>query len=354
MIEPNTYPTLKPWAINMLLEWHRNDPVSNKEKDRNEAVFLIQNNRNPFIDFPELVEHIWGNKMNENFKIDIQTYNPVLITPTNDTKLDFGTSVKGTSKIMDLFVKGNNLRGENLSALLYGTNSGQFSISASSIPYLVANSSEGYCLKVTYSPKEVSNSHIANILIQGGDMTGTVLVNIFGKSIDPSMASPPIALQASNISSTGFRANWQATENTGYSIEVRLLENNDTQLIYDDDYIETTYCNISGLQAGKTYNYIVRKWINDYFSEPSNVITVNTTTSIKNFTKNNDLTFYIYKRSIFFNNKSDKSYDIEIYDIMSRLIEKKRLSFGETIVKMPYSGVFIINFGGSIEKVVVE
>jgi len=48
------------WALNMLLEWHANDPVSQKEIDRNDAVYSIQGNRNPFIDHPEYVNEIWG------------------------------------------------------------------------------------------------------------------------------------------------------------------------------------------------------------------------------------------------------------------------------------------------------
>ncbi|MEZ4755535.1 MAG: endonuclease [Flavobacteriales bacterium] len=49
-----------PWAENMLLEWHAADPVSPKEVARNNAVFNIQGNRNPFIDQPEWVSSIWG------------------------------------------------------------------------------------------------------------------------------------------------------------------------------------------------------------------------------------------------------------------------------------------------------
>ena len=52
--------SLKPWALNMLIRWHNEDPVSQKEIDRNNAVYALQNNRNPFIDFPELVGKIWG------------------------------------------------------------------------------------------------------------------------------------------------------------------------------------------------------------------------------------------------------------------------------------------------------
>lgn len=53
--------SLKPWALKMLIRWHNEDPVSQKEIDRNNAVYHIQGNRNPFIDFPELVEKIYGN-----------------------------------------------------------------------------------------------------------------------------------------------------------------------------------------------------------------------------------------------------------------------------------------------------
>lgn len=48
------------WVVELLLQWHRQDPVSQKEIDRNNAVYAQQNNRNPFIDYPELVEKIWG------------------------------------------------------------------------------------------------------------------------------------------------------------------------------------------------------------------------------------------------------------------------------------------------------
>jgi len=49
-----------PWARDMLMEWAENDPVSQKEINRNNAVYQIQDNRNPFIDHPEFIQSIWG------------------------------------------------------------------------------------------------------------------------------------------------------------------------------------------------------------------------------------------------------------------------------------------------------
>jgi len=51
----------EPWVIAMLKKWHTNDPVSSKEKYRNDAAFQYQGNRNPFVDHPEYVSEIWGN-----------------------------------------------------------------------------------------------------------------------------------------------------------------------------------------------------------------------------------------------------------------------------------------------------
>ena len=53
----------------VLLDWHRADPVSNKERCRADVISDIQGNRNPYIDYPELVEFIWGNRKGESVEI---------------------------------------------------------------------------------------------------------------------------------------------------------------------------------------------------------------------------------------------------------------------------------------------
>lgn len=56
----STKSVIKDWAISMLLRWHAEDPVSDKEIARNEAVYGIQGNRNPFVDHPEYAAAIWA------------------------------------------------------------------------------------------------------------------------------------------------------------------------------------------------------------------------------------------------------------------------------------------------------
>ena len=65
----NGYPTATPTGqlgdLETLLEWHRNDPPDDFEMNRNNIIYTWQFNRNPFIDQPDLVEYIWGNKVGE-------------------------------------------------------------------------------------------------------------------------------------------------------------------------------------------------------------------------------------------------------------------------------------------------
>lgn len=48
------------WVVDMLKSWNESDPVSQKELDRNEAAYSFQGNRNPFVDYPDFVNEIWG------------------------------------------------------------------------------------------------------------------------------------------------------------------------------------------------------------------------------------------------------------------------------------------------------
>ena len=96
------------YSLSFLLDWHRNDPVSQKEIDRNQAVYGIQHNRNPFIDYPELVEYIWGNRVGQTINLSSMTptcegggYNPGEVT-----KYGVSWSVCGTIVYTDSVIAG--------------------------------------------------------------------------------------------------------------------------------------------------------------------------------------------------------------------------------------------------------
>ena len=192
MLQNNTYPTLSPYAVSLLLEWHRNDPVSSKETDRNDAVQRLQNNRNPFIDLPDLAEYIWGNRMSSVFELPpgLLAQSPVLIAPVNLTDVPFGEVQRGSEVAQTIIVKGLHLTG-NLSVMLSGDIE-FFSISTGIIPASVANSSEGYNLEVSYNPTEYGE-HRAQLIIFGGNLGGGSYAVYLSGVCSSSASLPPPA-----------------------------------------------------------------------------------------------------------------------------------------------------------------
>lgn len=69
---------LSSYSIKLLMKWHREDPVSDKERDRNDAIEKEQGNRNPFIDYPYLAEFFWGEKKDQELNFDnlVSAYDP--------------------------------------------------------------------------------------------------------------------------------------------------------------------------------------------------------------------------------------------------------------------------------------
>ena len=86
MLTSDVYPFFTDWALKMLLRWAQQDPISEKEINRNEAIYGIQKNRNPFVDYPGLEQYIWG------------TYSDVVFSYDNYTQPE-------TSGISDIQVK---------------------------------------------------------------------------------------------------------------------------------------------------------------------------------------------------------------------------------------------------------
>lgn len=274
MLQQNDYPTLKPWAIDLLLKWHEQDPVSQKELDRNEAVYRIQNNRNPFIDYPELAQYIWGDKMGIKFYADEGgvTGDPVLTSPVQDMALDFGKVALGKSATSILYFKGENLRG-SLSVDLFGTDRKMFSIPTGSISASAVNTGEGFAMQVTYTPTAVGN-HTAKISISDGGLVGSIGVQLIGEAAEAPTLTAVTALPASNITSTTYTANWEpAAETVDYYIVSRTRYTNGTSST-DDLLAEGTSLEMTGFDLSDSESYNVRSVALGYESPRSEEIFV--------------------------------------------------------------------------------
>ncbi len=89
----NTSPAPEHGRLSTLLEWHVQDPPDAFEMNRNDVVYSYQGNRNPFIDHPEFVAHIWDPTagIQDEIQIDAGFYpNPVRqtlhVSLNSDTK----------------------------------------------------------------------------------------------------------------------------------------------------------------------------------------------------------------------------------------------------------------------------
>jgi endonuclease I len=60
VLNSTNYSGLDAWNLKIMVQWHKQDPPSDLEVLRNDSVFRIQGNRNPFIDYPHWVEKVFG------------------------------------------------------------------------------------------------------------------------------------------------------------------------------------------------------------------------------------------------------------------------------------------------------
>ena len=91
---------LTKYGVALLMKWHRQDPVSKKEIDRNNGIQQTQGNRNPFIDYPYLAEYIWGEKAGETLNLDdlITAYDSRFVLGESNGYLKGGSTVDPETK----------------------------------------------------------------------------------------------------------------------------------------------------------------------------------------------------------------------------------------------------------------
>ena len=176
MFAQNSYPTLNAYGQSLLLKWHRQDPVSQKEIDRNNAVYSFQGNRNPFIDYPNMVEYIWGDSTNYEFSFSGQSTSAPSISISND-KIEFGYIGTETSKDKEIYIKGKNLTSD-ITAKLLNNDSGDFSLGMSNLPAHELNTT-GINLAITFSPRSIGTRNVT-LRLSSDELSAPVDITISG------------------------------------------------------------------------------------------------------------------------------------------------------------------------------
>ena len=185
MLTKTVYPVWQPWAYDLLVKWHKQDPVSNKELARNDSIYAIQGNRNPFIDFPELTSYIWGIDSTKAFTYAEET-GAFLVAPRRKFKLDFGVILLNVTKSLTFNIEGVNITSPLTVSFL--RNSPSLTVSNTTIS--VADAQAGFNLQVNYTPTEVGTT-VDTLFIQGGGLTEITRIPIRGLATSEFIATEP-------------------------------------------------------------------------------------------------------------------------------------------------------------------
>lgn len=191
------------YSVALFLKWHREDPVSEKELIRNEAIYgnptynstgYKQGNRNPFIDYPCLAEYIWGEHKGEavDFSKLISAYSteyasssdksgclcenndPIIVTPKQGIAVFVGDANLNETRTSSMLVSGRNLVG-NVTLSISGSNASCFSLSQTTLTASAVNN--GTYITLSYRPTTIGN-HTATLTIASqGATTITATLN---------------------------------------------------------------------------------------------------------------------------------------------------------------------------------
>ncbi|MDE6277621.1 MAG: endonuclease [Muribaculaceae bacterium] len=195
MLAGNAFPAFSSWAVQLLLKWHRQDPVSEKEIRRNDAVYARQKNRNPYIDHPELVEYIWGNRSSDTWTSSSSAA-PAIVLPADGSTIDMGLTAKGVAISREIAVRTTGAS----APVVLSFNGREFEASPSTLQPSATNTADGARSTITFEA-DVVGVYSETMTVSCGAVSSRVLFRI--EIVD----GLPL-LPAANITSESFDVCW--------------------------------------------------------------------------------------------------------------------------------------------------
>lgn len=248
MLAGNSYPAFTDWTIQLLLKWHRQDPVSKKERDRNEAVSAYQHNRNPFIDHPELAEYIWGDKKDCVWTLSVGRV-PTIYTPVNGATLDLGTAVVGGSRSATVNVTGAYIDG----AVSVAVSGAGFSASQAALSGADVCTEAGANLTVSYNAVAADDA-TGTLTLTAGDAVAVITLRASALEGLP-------ATEATAVSDCSFVAHWtyvgDADAGGCYQLAVNDAAGNTVATYPRSVQADAEQYFADGLEPETTYTYVL-------------------------------------------------------------------------------------------------
>lgn len=251
VVQPDRYPTLRPWVSSLLLEWNEADPVDDIERDRNEAVYGIQGNRNPFVDYPQLAAYIWGDSTEHAFYTDKNATEAELFVPEADESLDYGLQAVSKGMEEKLVIRGRNLPG----GLTLTVDGEAFTLDRETLT--AEEVTRGTTVTVRCAAGIPAGRHTATLTL-GGD--GFRQTNGLGVEFVDGVPAYPASDVVCSVNTKRFEASWMNMgEGLTYSLEVYTKDGQGRAQMVEGYplQLQQTSARVEGLKASTTYYYKV-------------------------------------------------------------------------------------------------
>ena len=246
-VEPDSPLLMRPWVYNLMLEWAEADPLDEIEQERCEAIYGIQGNRNPFVDYPELCQYIWGDKAGEQFYCSDEHGAEIFVPAASET-IDFGLQPLSRPFSAKVQVRGRGLgEGARLSVADESFTLDRSNLSAEEIK-------QGTDITVSVSGGHAGPYSTMLLLEGSGYVQQTPLQLEFVDGI-PAYAATDIVC---SVSSRHFNANWMNYQpGATYTLSVYTKDADGQAKTFGTWTTTDTTYQVKNVLASTTYYYKV-------------------------------------------------------------------------------------------------
>ena len=397
MFDGSSDQVLQTTFLSILLEWHSNDSVSQKEIDRNNNIYYNhQNNRNPFVDHPEYASMIW-NPVTDTEAPTAAT-NLIASNPTSNS-IDLSWTA-GTDNIAvtsyDVYVDGTNtVSTSNTSITVTGLAANTefcFTVFAKDAAQNTAPSSNESCETTDQGASSTNEIFISEYVEGSSNNKALEIANFTGNSIN--LSSYTIARDVNSNGAYGAALQLTGTLATGNvhvisrgnasaatvaladqisSGDAMSFNGDDPVGLFKNGVLIDIFGNFGGTNnfANATYRRkqtvinpttvfdLTGEWVTSTIDDISDLGSHSTPLEINDFDENS-FSFFpnpVKSNQIFF--KFTSELKVEIYDITGKLIINTLLKDRTTKsldVSALNSGLYVVkmsnNFGVQVKKLI--
>ena len=262
-------------------------PRAKRSIDRNEEVYKVQANRNPFIDYKDLAEYLWGNRKGQPFNPGAASDPggvPVLVTPVQDMSLDFGQVAQGCQGESSLQFRGENIR-YNVQLTVTGTDAAMFTPEVTQVSPSAINAPEGVWVKIKYTPASLG-AHSARLIVSDYKDGGSRGVALRGECLEQPVLHDFRALPATGVTSSGYTANWEIPAQgaqqdvVDYYVVTRTIVTPGGEPRQVDHVAEYNWLEVDDHTDGDAESYHVRSCRLGFYSAQTNEVSVDFSTGL--------------------------------------------------------------------------